>query len=83
MEKAAALKLCVNDLVHKYCTLSYRSTITANRKYAAKNGLKRHWDGEDGEDFEDWSSKNRFIGMIRNIHVYIVMYGLYCIVNSL
>lgn len=49
------------DLVQKYCVLGYHSAVLAFRRYAAANGLQRHWDGEDGAAYLEWKSKHTIL----------------------
>lgn len=48
----------MEDLVHKYCSISYEKAVYAFRRHAVQNNLNRHWDGDDGDSFEAWRRKN-------------------------
>lgn len=48
----------MEDLVHKYCALSYEKAVYAFRRHAVQNSLNRHWDGDDGEAFDLWKRRN-------------------------
>lgn len=49
-----AIVVVSDDLVQKYCFLEYEIALRKFRKYAAKRGLRRPWDGEDGVDYRIW-----------------------------
>lgn len=57
MEFEVKRQRATDDLVQKYCCLSYRSTIKSGRVYAAQRDLRRPWDGEDGVDYISWRKK--------------------------
>jgi hypothetical protein len=55
--KVAYVK-AMEDLVQKYCSLSYEKAVYAFRRHAIQNNLNRHWDGEDGDAFDFWKRRN-------------------------
>lgn len=52
-----------NDLVQKYCVENYINFVDNNRRFAARNGLNRYWDGDDGEDFEKWKTAHKHVSV--------------------
>ena len=43
-----------DDLIKKYCYLSYSRVMDRNRMACYRRGWRRPWDGPDGQDFEAW-----------------------------
>ncbi len=53
----ASCKSAIGDLIQKYCFTSYQEIVKAYRRKAAEGNLNRHWDGDEGQSFDDWKRK--------------------------
>jgi hypothetical protein len=53
-------RVATEDVIQKYCVDKYNIMTKRFRKIAAKYGLRRPWDGDNGCDYSDWY--HRFIG---------------------
>ena len=46
------------DLKQKYCVLDYEHILDDNRRKAFDNHYRRSWDGDEGMDYRNWTTRN-------------------------